>query len=81
MFLVVFVFAKFFQKLDKILVVFVDSQPDVLDDRFGHLIVVDADGILVRQTQVMGETTRQLLHKGVDGADAEIAIVVHDAGQ
>ena len=81
LFLVIFVFAEFFQKSDKILVVVVDSQSEILDDGFGHLIVIDADGILVRQAQVVGKTTRQLLHKGVDGADAEIAIVVHDAGQ
>ena len=81
MFLVVFVFAEFFQKPDKILVVFVDSQSEILDDGFGHLIVVDADGILVRQAQVVGETTRQFLHEGVDGANAKVAIVVHNAGQ
>ena len=62
-------------------IVFVaDSQAQILGYRVGHLFRVDADGVLVGQAQVVCKASRQLLHKGIDGAHAEAAVIVHDAG-
>ena len=57
-----------------------DFQPDILRNGFSDLIGIDADGILAGQPKVVGEGTRQFLHKSVDGTHTETAVVVHDAG-
>ena len=66
------------QKSGQVIVFVADSQSQVLGDGLGHIVGVDADGILGRQPQVMGETSREFLHECVDGAHAKTAVIVDD---
>ena len=77
---VVLVVAEVDQEPGQVVIGSADLQADSLRDGLGHLVSVDADGVLARQPQVVREGARQLLHEGVDGADAEAAVVVHNLG-
>ena len=74
------VVAKVDEQACKVVVLIGNFQTQVGSNRLRHLVSVDANSILAGQTQVVGKTTRQLLHKGIYGAHAETAIIVHDTG-
>ena len=72
------VIAEVNEQIGKVIALFRDSQAQTLRDGLRYLVRVDADRVLARQTQVMGKASRQFLHKGVDGAHAKVAVVMHD---
>ena len=72
------VVAEINEQIGKVISFFRDSQTQILGYCLCYLIRVDADRVLARQSQIVGETPRQLLHEGIDGAHAKTAIVVHN---
>ena len=77
-FLIEFLSAEVFQHLGEVGLLRSDPFADSFGDGVGDFVFVDADVVLVGQVEVFGEGTREFLHKGVDGADAEAAVVVDD---
>ena len=74
------VLAKIHEQLHKKRVVIADFKTYILCNCVGNFLCINTYHVLGRQTQIVGESTRQFLHKGINRTDTETAVIVDDTG-